>query len=276
MRTAIVLLFLSLILCASAQQEYVKELVQLREASLQADDDRIQKDLNDKFSQRLSQFIKEEKVAFSDLDSLPYFAVLPSPDKKFTLLNWNLNHSDRSYTYYGLVYPKKSLDPIPLTDGSEGIVSPETKVFTHKNWYGALYYEIIPVKARGDRYYVLLGWDGNNVQTTKKIIDLCYFTKNGITFGKPVFHQNGTMKNRVVFEFAKSAVMSIRYHKKKDMIIFDHLSPIYEGADGLYEFYAPDLSFDAYELSKNEWHYVKDVDVRAPNTMKNYIEPKTN
>ena len=46
------------------------------------------------------------------------------------------------------------------------------KKLNYKNWYGCLYYDIIPIKVGKEKYYTLLGWDGNNKNTTKKIIDV--------------------------------------------------------------------------------------------------------
>ena len=61
-----------------------------------------------------------------------------------------------------------------LTDKSADIKNPENTVGEASKWYGMLYYKIVPVKIKRKKYYTLLGWDGNDKITAKKIIDVLY------------------------------------------------------------------------------------------------------
>ena len=54
-------------------------------------------------------------------------------------------------------------------------------------WYGAVYYEIVPLHAKKDTCYLLLGWDGNNWMSKKKLIEPISFNSNGkIHFGQKI------------------------------------------------------------------------------------------
>jgi len=63
--------------------------------------------------------------------------------------------------------------------------------------------------------------------------------------------------------------MSLKYakDKKKELIIFDHLSPKSPQLEGMKDWYVTDLSFDAFKLENGKWNYLKDIDA---NTLKPY------
>ena len=56
--------------------------------------------------------------------------------------------------------------------------------------------------------------------------------------------------------------MSLRYEKKKKMIVFDHLSPSSPSLKGKYEYYGPDFTYDGFSFKKGIWHYRKNLEMR--------------
>lgn len=148
-----------------------------------------------------------------------------------------------------------------------------------RNWYGARYYEIVPVTNPGRQpYYVLMGWKGNSGKTTKKVLDVLSFEKDGPLFGKPVFEglKGSTPKNRVVFEYNKLNSMTLTLDKSINMIVFDHLAPFSEDMVGNFEYYASDLSFDAYKVANGKLKLIENVELKNdPNNMDElYVDPK--
>ena len=267
------LIFSTFFSIAQNSNESAEKLKALRLACLDDDiSDELLRKNNALFTRALKGYLESPNQIIY-LDSIPYFSHLKSPDKVFDIFNWNLSYEDGSYEYFCLLRLNETSEIIEFTDNSDKFYNPETKKLSSKDWFGALYYEIIPVKDK-PTYYLLLGWDGNNNFTTKKIIETLNFENENINFGIPVFESENGTKNRVIFEFSKSAVMSLRYQEKEKRIVFDHLAPFQEGADDFFEFYGPDLSFDAYQFKKGNWSYIKEVDVRAPNKMDNYIDPR--
>jgi hypothetical protein len=150
---------------------------------------------------------------------------------------------------------------------------PEYTQYNKKNWYGALYYTIIPVKKDKAVYYTLLGWDGNNKFSNKKIIETMSFQSNGnIKFGLPYFiYPNGKTKRRVVFQYNKQSYMSLKYFKerKEELIIFDHLIPKSPQLEGMYDWYVTDLSFDAFKLENEKWVFIGQVNKNSKKDSKN-------
>ena len=62
--------------------------------------------------------------------------------------------------------------------------------------------KIIYLKKSGRKYYTLLGWDGNDGRSTKKIIEPMYFSgKTKVKFGLPIFKlKDKTKPKRIACE----------------------------------------------------------------------------
>jgi hypothetical protein len=139
-----------------------------------------------------------------------------------------------------------------------------------------LYYSIIPTKVKKQgSYYVLLGWDGYSNFSTRKVIDVLYYDKQlgNWVFGKPIFGPPFSGQYRYFIEYSSKVVVSLKYHPKEKNIVFDHVVPPNKGLEGIYEFYVPDMSFDAFQLDKTRWNFVQNIDVRGDQTMENYTDP---
>ena len=50
--------------------------------------------------------------------------------------------------------------------------------------------------------------------------------------------------------------------------------PIREDLEGLYEYYIPEGTFNAYYYKNGKWWLKNDIDIRNKKTMKNYKKPK--
>ena len=215
---------------------------------------------------------------FDSLNST--MAVLEAPDNTFRLLNWNIPANDGTHEYFGYV---QTVDPETqayrvqtLKDQSWNLDRPLNKQLTAKKWFGALYYEIIAVELdKSKRVYTLLGWDGNNQTTQKKVIEVMELAPNGdVRFGVPMFKTEKGMQRRMIFEYSNEASMSLRYHPRNKQIVFDHLSPRAPELEGMWQFYGPDLSYDALKLKKGKWQYMRDVDVRTDDRQRVWNKPK--
>ncbi len=221
------------------------------------------------------------KISFSyPFDSLKQMGKIKSDDEYLRIYSWNLLLSDGTHKYYGFIqYLDKDDDEYfvyELIDKSDEIERPTRVSLTNEKWYGALYYKIIETKIKRRKYYTLLGWDGNNELTSKKIIDVLYFTSsNKPRFGTSILYNVvGTgrkarryKQKRIIFEFSSRVSMSLHYDEKLKMIVFDHLSPSENHLKGKFEYYGPDWSYDALKFEKGKWQYYIDVDPRNPKSL---------
>ena len=154
------------------------------------DDEKIK--ANGSFIKKLEEILNIENSFNYPFDSLTSIARLVSPDNKFRLFNWHLQKQDGTYEYFGFIQmnPKKCQDSLlfRLIDKSDKLFNPDTDSLNCGNWYGAHYYKMIYEKNGGKDYYTLLGWDGNNLMSTKKIIEILTFNKDGNPkFGAAIF-----------------------------------------------------------------------------------------
>jgi len=236
---------------------------------------------------------KELRIALSydqsftyKFDSLgQYMGTMTSPDNEFRLFNWNFEKPNGEHMYFGLVmrYDKRRERYIitELFDKSATLekLEPEKKALDNRNWFGALYYHIIPFTKGSKTYYALLGWDGNNRLSKKKIIDVMAFSGSKIKFGFPIFrHEDRQWYRRVIFEYSAQATMSLKEYptKKATLIVFDHLSPSSKALKGHPEHLFPDGSFDSFQLDNGKWIFAMDPDARRNKSLKDkyYNEPE--
>lgn len=247
----------------------------------------------------LEKLLKNEKAFTYPFDSLKNMAKLTSPDGNVRIINWNLPLADGTYEYFGFLLVKGP-SGLPyrvyrLTDKSAEIETPGSLLLPHDRWYGALYYKIIEHKHNGRKYYTLLGWDGNNLLTTKKIIEVLSFKSKGQpVFGSAIFRKYNDKEKpaRIIFEYSSMAAMSLKFEKQyirtirqsrdrknaktvskaEPMIVFDHLipldtrqGPVKVDLTGHFQFYVPETNVvDAFVLRDGRWYFAPDVDARNP------------
>lgn len=222
---------------------------------------------NTNFKNILKRCLEKEGAQNFNFDSVNSIARLEPKDKSFVILNWEMPHNDGTYTYYAFVLHKnnktKSYQLTELVDASLSIKKPESAVLKASNWYGAHYYKIIQVKRKRITYYCLLGADWNDRLSKKKLMEVLSFEKDGsLKFGAPIINYNKITVSCLIFEYSSKVSMSLNYDEKRKRIIFDHLSPIEEGLKGQYQFYAPDLSYDALKFKKGKWQHIENIDAR--------------
>lgn len=233
---------------------------------------------NDSLRNELISFIKSENSYNRKLEDIKYIGDLKSPDDAFRMITWNINLNDGTYKYFCFIQtkPDKSGQSswYELQDHHKTTNRPEYKTLNTEKWYGCLYYEIIPFKNNKTTMYVLLGWEGNDKFSNKKVLESLYFNnKNEPNFGKSVFETDRMNKRRVIFEYSKDAYMMLRYNEKAKQIIFNRLEPMNPDLVGIYSYYMPTLTYDAYELHKGNWIIVQDINPRNEKSNREYHAP---
>ena len=252
--------------------DYEKELNQLRIDLVSEANDETKQKVNLEF-----QSLLKEALALNGSFDYPFkniraISILKSNDK-IKIYNWALPFEDETYQYFAFVQIKINKDEykiVELIDKSADLKKPESQTLTDRTWFGALYYEIIYDKKLGDDTYTLLGWDGDYNLTNKKIIDVMTVSKSGtIKFGSSIFKMEKKVQKRVIFTYSETAVMSLKYDAKQQLIIFDYLVPTESSLTGIYEYYGPSLdSFDAFTIEKNHWLFQKNIDIKLDKNLK--------
>ena len=237
---------------------------------------------NAMFVKKLVIALKTPHSFHFEFDSLANnVSFLKSPNGSFRIITWSLPFTDGTYKFYGTIQlPTKdgSLKLIPLNDDTKNITD-DNVITNQKQWYGARYYEVIPVTYPGQNpYYILLGWKGNDDKTSKKVIEVLSFDKNEAVFGKSVFEvkKQAKNRNRMVFEYAKQNSMTLTFDKKVNLIVFDHLAPYEDNMEGNAAYYVSDSTFDGYAINYSRLYFKENVELRndASNLDEMYSTPR--
>jgi hypothetical protein len=236
---------------------------------INANDDSVKLFHNQRIIHLFNSVLAKNESFSYPFDSLLNMGKLTSPDKKIRLYNWNIQLRNGEFKYFGFLQVKSKekniINIYPLIDKSSELENTGNVTTSNKNWYGALYYQIIEVKDKKNKYYTLLGWDGNNDFTNKKIIEVLYFNKSEKpSFGKNIFKFENEKKKRVIFEYSYLASMALRYEETLQMIVYDHLAPSSPKFEGQYQYYGPDFSYDGLFFKNGKWTEEKNIDVRNP------------
>lgn len=203
--------------------------------------------------------------------SLPdYVSVLTAPDGLFRIFTWAVVRDNGEFECFGAVqyYNEKEeeFEYRLLNDKSEEIINREETVLSADKWMGAVYQELIQTSAGGRTYYTLLGWNGVDNLTDRKIIEPVTLRGGAPQFGAPLFRRERNLR-RIVLEYANEAAVNLSYetqyvqdverkrekvkgsnryrtvestkeHREK-MIIYDEVEPQVPGMEGLFQYYSP-------------------------------------
>lgn len=218
------------------------------------------------FLDSLTAILKTEDSFHFKFDSLKQIGRIVSADEKLVIFTWNIPHG-MFHNYYGLIqyYSKKEKKVLVYHLKEE---KGKIKKFPQSQadisaWVGALYYKIVTTKYKGQVYYTLIGFNFNDMLSNVKLIEVLAFDKyNYPYFPQHKFLYMGKPQNRIIFEYAEQANVSVDYHEKKEMIVFDHLSPARPSLEGQRQFYGPDFSYDGLLFDDGIWMHRSDIDIR--------------
>lgn len=265
-------------------QSYQERLSSLIERVSNAPTDNERYLASEEAVQLLSKALEEDESERWQWSLPEYVSVLTSPDKLFRIFTWAVIRDNGEFECFGAVQfyndKEEEYEYLLLNDKSEDIMNREETLLTADNWLGAVYQELIQTTAGEKTYYTLLGWNGVDNITERKIIEPVLI-RNGVPqFGAPLFRRLRNQR-RIVLEYANDAMVNLSYetqyiqeveHKrekikgtnryrtvdkvkerKEKMIIFDEVEPQIPGMEGLYQYYMPSGTEIAYAFVDGKW-----------------------
>ena len=242
--------------------QYEQELNEISPILLNGKNELERFSANEKFVEIWDLILDDPKSLKHKFESIKNFPIITSKDKKLRIINWIVALDNNTYQYHGIVQYFNSSNKyqvsrlIPLSGEMKNV---ESIKLENNNWYGALYYQMEEIKRGNKKYYVLLGWNGNDERSNIKVIDVLSVKKD-LVFGAPIFRVDKKRLNRYIIEYKEDASASIKFKKKEDRIVFSNLIPLNDGMEGLYDYYVPDGSINAFELSNGSFKLKRDVE----------------
>ncbi|MEO6819527.1 MAG: hypothetical protein ABI266_00300 [Ginsengibacter sp.] len=227
-------------------------------------------DADSQFTRTFVRALQIKNSFYYPFDSLVTISKLSPEDNTFKIFTWQLMISDNMVRNHGAIQMRTkdgSLKIFPLIDKSSIIQKPQDTITGNSAWIGALYYKLIEKKSFGKSYYTLLGFDENDIKSTKKIIEILTF-KDGIpVFGGGFFSfpGNASLRDgvaRYIMEFKKDASPRLIYDPEMDMIVFEHLISETGEQEKKYT-YIPDGDYEALKWRDGKWVYIEKL---FPNT----------
>lgn len=246
---------------------YVEEINRLFDKIIKEKNDKNRILLNDSVYAVLERVLRQSNSFVLPFDSVRYIGKVVASDRAVAVYSWMVPLNEQ--TIYNAVFQKSDgyFFSMKKISSTEGVV--EQQLYYPENWYGALYYDIIPFKVDKQNLYVLLGLRNRQV-ANQKVIDVLNFYDIEPILGFPVFEKKEysdryrknikVVRGRVVFEFDNRVAMYLGYNAEKKQLEFDNLSPM-EVEDGKVVSYGPDFSVNAYRLKNGKWIFVDDIKV---------------
>lgn len=301
-------IFITLFLTSSAQTKFdfrfwEDSLTRLREAVMTSRTETERLILNEDFMNLLESILNEPNSFNHKWDSVKNFSILTSPDRLFKLFTWSVEKDNFMMDNYGFlqVYNenRKKYVIYPLYDQRQAITNPHDLVSDHNQWYGAVYYEIVPLQTKEKTYYTLLGWNGNDLFTNQKLIEVLHFKKDLTPqFGAKIFKKYPEKITRLIFEYSKNSSFSLKYEKQsylfntgkrdqktkrviyqsvtENMIVFDQLIKAEDEMDVVPAFLVPESSLNSgFIPDKGRWLFLDQVQARGENIEAKPYQPKS-
>lgn len=294
-----ILLIIVSSLCVLAQSEedfrfWEDSLKKLRAEVMRAPTEELRLSLNEDFMNLLESILMEDNSFDFGWDSTTSFSVVKSPDHVFKIFTWFVVKDDFNYENFGFIHVynqnRQKYILYPLYDRKNTLSYPEYEIADINQWYGANYYKIIPLTDKKTTYYTLLGWNGNDLFTNEKVIEILQFDLNSnspVIFGAKVFKGYTSKVARVILKYSKNASLSLKYENqrynvntgKKDpktkkwiydtksanMIVFDELINPEYGMPNIPAFMVPESSLNQGFIAENgKWVFITGVIGRNP------------
>lgn len=192
-------------------------------------DDRFNADSS--FTRMLVRALKTKNAFHYPFESLQTISIQYSPDSVFRIFTWQLVINENIIRQHGAIQMKTydgSLKLYPLIDKSDVTSNVTDTIGNNYGWIGAIYYKIILKKSSNQNFYTLIGFDENNIRSSRKIIEVLNFLNEEPTFGGRYFSYEEdsvfkTSQSRYIMEYKKEAGPRLTYDKDLDMIIVEHL-----------------------------------------------------
>jgi hypothetical protein len=239
---------------------------QLSQQIFKSTSDKEKVQLNDQMTEELYEVLSHKKSSRYPFSNLKHISIIQPDDKAFRMFTWSVKLGNNKFVYGGVFhyYDKSQRAQVVhvLRDMSSKINNVEDKSLSTDFWFGALYYKVIKKEFNGLAYYTLLGWDGHDDRSEKKIVDVLWFDRAMKPyFGAPIFVSKRGIKNRFILEYNELSKIRLNYQEKLGVIFFDHLEPVDGTSYNVPSCFVPTSDVDGMIFKQGKWSMIYQLDV---------------
>lgn len=196
-------------------------------------------------------------------ESLKWISKLTSEDKKFRIFSWIVADEDVVSSTHGYIQFADGR-VVALNDTGEMTTDLEYEQKTPSDWFGALYYHIMPFTSNGTTDYILFGYRQFGKFDKVKVLDVLSLADDEITFGKDLFirkieDERDDIKTRLLLMYSADSNVTLNYNGNMDMIVYDNLISRMGRIEGQGPTQLPDGSFVGYKRDGENWTYVDKI-----------------
>jgi hypothetical protein len=190
-----------------------------------------------------------------------------SPDSSFRIFTWQVSRDEDIHRRHGAIQMNTkdgALKLFPLIDRTAAINNITDTVSNNEWWIGSIYYKILLNQYKNKSYYTLLGYDENNIRSTKKRIEVLQFNEKGTpVFGGLFFDFSADtipkkIQSRYWIEYKKNGNARMVYDEEMQMILYDHLISETNEPSKKYT-YVPDGDYEGFKWENGKWKHIEKV-----------------
>jgi hypothetical protein len=214
------------------------------------------------FEVLIDDYITQGKYAEDDWAAVEeYTRMVVNDDESTVILTYQVDEGVHPWYYGGYIIvddKATKLNQNATLDGDSAYQS-----YSAEDWYGALYYNMLPIKGNKDSY-LLFGYQFSKEFEKTKLIEVLTIDDQGISFGKDLFitrveDGRDDIKQRFLLEYSSDTNVSLNYNESIDMIIFDHTMPRMGQQAGQGNTFVPDGTYEGYQFDKGSFVYVEKI-----------------
>lgn len=275
-------------------QNAEQELHSLMEVMFISKDDNERFNANEKFINILDNVLEYPNSFDYPFKSLDKISILTSDDKRFKIFTWAIFSNEGVYDNFGMIQARnentEEYEIYRLYDRSDDVFAPEEAKLTDTSWFGAVYFDLITTKNENITYYTLLGWDGKDIYSKRKVIEPVTFKRNSgrPNFGASVFFKEKQLK-RMIFEYAPTTSFNLKWDnqyytaggvkksqqkglkknkpfeteaqkiEKTWMILYEELEPMHDGLGMVKNLSVPSGKVVGLRFDRGKWRKVENL-----------------
>ncbi len=232
--------------------------------SLNAVDSKVKDSLNLVLIENVKSLLRRKDFHKIDLSKIdPSLSVKRISKPYFGFISWSVLYpntkGEDSVKYHTHILLREKRYHRLYNVKSNGKETPlAMKSFDISNWYGAIYYDAVPYKIKGDWHFMFLGWRELEDYRQAKIIESVNLKADSVVFGEPKSLLKLIPRGRELIEYPKNVRLSLKYDAETESIYYDDMLKV--GAS-----VSPSFSFNGYKFDKkqNMWIQHEDIDIKA-------------